>query len=81
MDRDTVSCLMLFCALILVQKDRATLPEVLILAPLDGPGKPLAEKSCPKLTVFCSRIIGSAASQTVPPKQLEELIEYSRSFL
>ena len=47
MDRDSVSYLMLFCALILVQKDRATLPEVLILAPLDGPGKQLAEKSCP----------------------------------
>ena len=43
MTPQTVSYMMLFCALVLVKKDRATLEESLILLPLVGPAKALAE--------------------------------------
>jgi len=43
MTPDTVSYMMLFCALILVRNDRASLEQSLILAPLAGPAKDLAE--------------------------------------
>ena len=43
MTPQTVSYMMLFCALVLVKKDRATLEESLILLPLADPAKALAE--------------------------------------
>ena len=43
MTPDTVSYMMLFCAMILVKKNRASLEESLILLPLAGPAKDLAE--------------------------------------
>ena len=43
MTPDTVSYMMLFCAMILVKKNRASLEESMVLLPLSGPAKDLAE--------------------------------------
>ena len=43
MSQEKVTYMMLFCALVLVKKDRATLEESLILLPLADPAKALAE--------------------------------------
>ena len=42
MKEETVSFLMLFCALVLVKKDRATLEETITVVPLAGGAKLLA---------------------------------------
>ena len=42
MSPDTVSYMMLFCAMILVKKGKASLEESMVLLPLAGPAKDLA---------------------------------------
>ena len=43
MTHEKVSYMMLFCALILVKKNNASLEESMVLLPLAGPAKGLAE--------------------------------------
>ena len=44
MTEETVSCMMVFCALLMVRNQRAGLEQSLALLPLAGPARDLAER-------------------------------------